>query len=200
MNTSPSSSTMRPDDIAAAIRDLLRGRRPGGAGPVIAGDAVLVPGRSPHSAATAVVAALDDDANPRRILPFSAIEAVRRGVPLRAVHVWTRHGRPPEGVRRCRHDRMTDADLLLSQVLYDYLPVDEADAAEREILYDDEPVRALVELSRTSALLVLAARGLGGAGQAVGSTVRGLVGRTHCPLIVLPPVDPIVAGDPSGAW
>ncbi|MGA5298398.1 universal stress protein [Nucisporomicrobium flavum] len=198
MDTSPASPPVRAGELAAAVRDLLRTRRPDCGGPVIAGDAVLVPGRSPRSAAISVVAALDDDANPGRVLGFAAVEAVRRGVPLRAVHVCTRLGRPSERARRLGHDRMmTDADHLLSQVLYDHLPADRADAAEREILYDDEPVRALIDLSRTSSLLVLAARGSGGAA-AIGSTVRGLIGRTYCPLVVLTPAAPAAPGAPPG--
>jgi hypothetical protein len=82
---------------------------------------------------------------------------------------------------------MCDADCLLATVLYETLPTGEADIAEREILHDPDPVRALTALSGSLSLLVVAAaaarRGV------PGRTAGGLAGRTACPLVVVPAVE-----------
>jgi hypothetical protein len=79
---------------------------------------------------------------------------------------------------------MCDADRLLSAVLYDHLGESDAAAAEREILHDDDPARALCALSAGASLLVVAA---GAGDEPLGHTARALVGVTRCPLAVLPP-------------
>jgi hypothetical protein len=135
----------------------------------------------------AVVAAVDDDANPPSVLAYAAAEARRRRVALRVVHVWTESGPPAAGLPMCRHDGMADADRLLSTVLYDHLPADEA-AAERQILNDEDPVAALLALTAHASLLVVGANSSWPPTRpaALGETVRALVGRTGCPLAVLP--------------
>jgi nucleotide-binding universal stress UspA family protein len=185
----------RPDDLAEAILRELGLRFPArrDVGNLLAtrtasrGPSAVVVGGSPQRRASAVVAAaVDDDGNPGQIIRFAAAEARRLSLPLRVVHVWTGGG-TSAGVRLCRRDRVSDADLLLSAVLYDHLPADAADAAEREILHDSDPVPALVTLSSHAALLVVAARSTSGVGAApLGGTVRELIGRTACPLAVLP--------------
>ena len=136
----------------------------------------------------AVVAAVDDDANPPSVLAYAAAEARRRRVPLRVVHVWAESGSSAAGRPMCRDDRMSDADRLLTAVLYDHLPPDEAAAAERHILTDEDPVAALLALTADASLLVVGANsGSTPTGPAaLGETVRALVGRTRCPLVVLP--------------
>ncbi|MET8148904.1 universal stress protein [Actinoplanes sp. NPDC049668] len=152
-----------PGDLAAAI---MRGP-------------VLVSGTAKSSAGP-VVAAVDDDDNPGDILRYAAAQARRLGVPLRVVHVWAG--------RRNRHDTISDADRLLSAVLYDHLTPDQAAAAEREIRHDDDVVRALTALSAGAALLVIAARRRPTTGSGpLGSTARALLGSTACPVAVLPP-------------
>ncbi|MFI7542525.1 universal stress protein [Actinoplanes sp. NPDC049599] len=185
------------DEIAAAIRQ----RFPDDPARTEAGEerpgAVLVHGNAAGSRGSVVVAAVDDDTCPGRVLRYAAAEARRRGVPLRVVHVWT--GRPTAvpGVRRARLDQMSDADLLLSEVLYDHLTPAQADATEREILHDPDPGRALVALSAEAALLVVAARSTpAGDGDPLGGTVRELLGRTACPLAVLPPDGPAPVRQP----
>jgi nucleotide-binding universal stress UspA family protein len=98
-----------------------------------------------------------------------------------------------------QHDRISDADLLLSGVLYEHLTAADADATEREILHDRDVVRALIALSAEAALMVVNARGTTAVnGEPLGDTVRGLVGRTACPLAVLAPAAPISVT--RGAW
>jgi hypothetical protein len=159
--------------------------------------AVLVSGTGPEPPESVVAAAVDDDASPGRIVRCAAAQARRAGVPLRVVHVWT--GRPRPGpCPHIRHgDDVSDADRLLSAVLYDNLSEEEAGRAEREILHDPEAVPALVALSNHAALIVVAAASWP-AGDPLGETVRVLAGRTACPLAVLAPAPPEAA--PAKAW
>ena len=114
-----------------------------------------------------VLAALDDDASCAEVLRYARDQARRRGLPLRVVHVWT------------RHETMTDSDRLLTTVLYDNLPADEAAAVERQIVHGDDPARALAALSRDAALIVAAAG-------ALGETVKRLAVLADCPVAVVP--------------
>ncbi|BFU44512.1 universal stress protein [Krasilnikovia sp. MM14-A1004] len=147
---------------------------------------VLVYGPAPPTAGRAVVAAVDDDTCPGCVIAYAAAEAHRQGVPLRAVYAWTETGATVAGgYRLTRHDRISDADRLLASILYDHLPADAADEVERQILHDTDPAHALVSLSREASLLVVAA-GSHHAGEVLGHIPRALLGRTACPLAVVP--------------
>jgi nucleotide-binding universal stress UspA family protein len=196
-----------PDEIAAAIGRELRGQgaspaagsgQRGPGVPVVCVDpagavsrspcAVLVGRDAPRTGRTVVAAAVDDDGNPGPVVRFAAAQARRLGIPLRVVHVWTGADRTAPYQRVSCHDDIVDADRLLSVVLYDNLPAQEADAAEREIRHDRDPVRALIDLSADASMVVLAARSSPGDSEdPLGDTCRALVGRTSCPLAVLPP-------------
>jgi hypothetical protein len=93
---------------------------------------------------------------------------------------------------------MSDADRLLSAVLYDHLAQDEAESAEREILHDRDAGRALVALSSQSSLMVVAARSDRTGEGPLGETARALFGRTACPLAVLPRCDEDISA--SHGW
>ena len=135
-----------------------------------------------------VVVGIDGSRASAAVLAFAAAAADCLGVPLRVVHVWT--GRDtPRGPRTNRYDRMGDADRLLSTVLYDHLTQDEAERAEREILHDRDAGHALVVLSSQSSLMVVAARTDRTGDGPFGETTRALIGRTACPLAVLPCCD-----------
>ena len=146
---------------------------------------LLIPGIAQVPPGAAVAAAVNDDASAGVVVRYASAEARRLGVPLRVVHVWTGSGTSPTGARLARHDRMCDADCLLATVLYETLPAAEADIAEREILHDPEPVRALTALSAGLSLLVVAAAAAA-PGRVLGGTAGGLAGRTACPLVVVP--------------
>jgi len=157
---------------------------------------VLVSGTAAGAAGSIVVAAVDDDANPGRILRYAAAQAGRLRVPLRVMHVWTGRATSTNGAPMSRHDQISDADRLLSAVLYDHLTPQEAAATEREILHDHDVVRALTALSGEASLIVTAARsGPTADNEPLGDTVRALIGRTGCPVAVLPPcVDAVATG------
>ena len=184
-----SPSITLPDRNTAAIPHQPRGTSGTGA----AAGIVLVPGTAPVSPGGPVAAAVDDDPSAEMVVRHARAEAHRLGVPLRVVHVWTGSGSSAGGVRVLRHDRMSDADCLLASVLYEALPAAEADIAEREILHDSDPVRALAALSTELSLVVVAAA-VTGDGRIVGSTAGGLAGRTACPLVVVP------AAEESAIW
>jgi nucleotide-binding universal stress UspA family protein len=131
----------------------------------------IVPGSSTRPAGPVVLAAIDDDAGARPVLARAREEAARLGVPLRVVHVWAN-----------RRQRMAAADRLTSDCVADCLPSEEMGFAERQILHDADPARALVALSRDALLLVVAAK----PGGSLGSTVRRLAGRARCPLAIVP--------------
>jgi nucleotide-binding universal stress UspA family protein len=174
-----SPSTILPDRNAAAtiVQQVRRGAD-------VADGPVVIPGTGPACPSGAVAAAVDDDASADAVVRHARAEARRLGVPLRVVHVWTSSGSSATGARLLRHDRMSDADCLLANVLYEALPAAEADIAEREILHDSEPVRALAALSAGLSLVVVAAAATGD--RILGSTAGGLAGRTVCPLVVVP--------------
>ena len=166
------------DEIAAAIARLPESPVMRFTG--IAGDAVVVAGTSAVRRDAIVVAAVDDDGNPGRIISCALAEARRTGVPLRVVHVWTG--------RQDQRDRISDADRLLSHVLGDHLGPE--DAVEREILHDREPAAALLALSQEVTLLVVAASSRAPSGPLLGGTVRSLIGTTSCPLAIVPATCP----------
>ncbi len=133
-----------------------------------------------------VAAAVTDDGHGTEVLAHAWREACRAGAMLRVVHVWTGQGPTEFGI----------IDLLLSQALYNTLEPEAADTAEREVLHDDDPVRALLALSKEVDLLVVAAAGKRIAPhRPLGGIVGALVGQTACPLtIVLPSAAPAWPG------
>jgi hypothetical protein len=121
-----------------------------------------------------VLAALEDDPGCAGVLAYARDQARQRGLPLRVVHVWT------------RREALTDSDRLLTAVLYDNLPPDEAAAVDRQILHDEDPARALAALSRDAALVVAATGELG-------ETVKRLAELADCPVVIVPVAPPIPA-------
>jgi hypothetical protein len=198
--TAPAAES--PDQLARAIvRHLQRTGIPVPAVHLIEADGD-VPGAVLLSGSTrgrVVAAAVDDDTGPHRVIRYAAAQARSLGLPLRIVHVWTGRATDRDGVRLTRHDVMSHADLLLSEVLNDHLTAAEAGTTEREILHDPGVVPALIALSAEARLLVVAARSSPAAtAEPLGDTVRGLVGRTACPLaVVSPSPQPPVT---RGAW
>jgi hypothetical protein len=187
-----SPSTILPDRNPAIVQQACRPPERPPSYADIAGGPLVVPGTGHAPAGGAVAAAVNDDASADEVVRYASAEARRLNVPLRVVHVWTSGETPATGARLLRHDRMRDADCLLATVLYEALPTAEADVAEREILHDPDPVRALTALSGGLSLLVVAAAAA--RGRDLGGTTGGLLGRTACPLAVVP------AAEESASW
>lgn len=131
-----------------------------------------------------VVVALDDDDHAGDLVTYAAAQAARTGTVLRAVHVWTGSAAEARHRRMSRHKSIGDADHLLGDILYEHVP----DVRwERQVLHDRDSARALIDLSRSASLLVVGPRSRAPLQHDIlGTTTTDLLGRTHCPLAVLP--------------
>lgn len=134
-----------------------------------------------------VMVALDDDGNAGMLLRHGYEVAARLGVAMRVVHVWS-DCRPPDCPhhRRCHHD-LGEADRLLAALLDEHLPIGTARRIERDVLHAPDPAEALVALAASASMLVVGSssdRPTGGG--ALGTTTRALLGRTRCPVLVVP--------------
>ena len=111
--------------------------------------------------------------------------AEQLGVPLRAAYVWS-DCRAPDCPhhRRCHRD-LGEAGHLLTTLVDEHLAT--APLIEREVMHAEDPVEALVALSaEASVLLVGSSSDLPVPGGAFGGTTRRLLGRTACPVVVVP--------------
>ncbi|MFE0020857.1 universal stress protein [Amycolatopsis sp. NPDC059021] len=155
----------------------------------------------------AVVVGIDGSESARLAAVWGAEEAVRRGLPLRLVSVYTVPrvglGSLTGSVEAIRDGLEAQARVRLEtasksvRALYPHRPVE---LAAREW----NPVAALTQESERASLVVLGSRGLGGfTGLLVGSTAVALAGHGHCPVVVVrgrtpntpPPVTgPVVVG------
>jgi nucleotide-binding universal stress UspA family protein len=148
---------------------------------------VTVTGRALGDRTGPVVVALDDDGNPGALLRHGWSIATALGVPLRATYVWS-DCRPPDcDHHRCCHRDLDGASRLLTALLDANLTVDAALRVERDVLHAADPAEALIALSRRASTLVVGASSHRPTPVArLGATTRRLLGRTWCPLIVLP--------------
>jgi nucleotide-binding universal stress UspA family protein len=148
---------------------------------------ITVPGTAGSARGGPVLAALDDDTNAGAVLRHASGMASRLGVSLRATYVWS-DCRPPDCPhhRRCHRD-LGEASRLLTELVDRHLSREEAERAERDVLHDGDPVRALTALSAGASMLVVGASSdRPSTAAALGSTVRALLGATHCPVVVVP--------------
>ncbi|MCU7730998.1 universal stress protein [Actinoplanes sp. KI2] len=148
---------------------------------------VVVPGSRQRASAGPVVVALDDDGNARTLLRHGRHLAARLRVPLRAAYVWS-DCRPPECAhhRRCHRD-LGEACRLLTALIDDHLPADAAGQVERDVVHAVDPAAALVTLSASASMLVVGSSSDCPRDSAeLGGTTRRLLGRTRCPVMVVP--------------
>lgn len=157
-----------------------------------------------HATRHPVVVGVDGSDSALRAVRWAAAAAVRRGLPLRLVHVYSAPVALPNGVvdpdlvrnamraqggRWLSAARMAAAEVapgLRSDIELEYAPL----------------VPVLVKESRAASILVLGTRGLGGfTGLLLGSTATLLAGRTFCPMVVVrgdsavaPEHGPVVVG------
>ncbi|MEY9964149.1 nucleotide-binding universal stress UspA family protein [Streptacidiphilus sp. MAP12-16] len=126
-----------------------------------------------------VVVGVDGSAASERAVEMAFEEAVRGDVGLLAVEV----RRPREAGLP---DFLEEARLDVSQALAGWSEKYPDTDVQWEVL-TGHPALMLATASRRARCLVVASRGLGGfRGMVLGSTSRGLVHRTHCPLLVVP--------------
>jgi nucleotide-binding universal stress UspA family protein len=132
-----------------------------------------------------VLVAVDDDDNVGSVLQQGCEEARRLGVALRVAYVWS-YCRPPDCPhhRRCHRD-LGEASRLLNTLLDEHL-TEPGPAVERDVLHDDDPASALVELSAGASLLIIGSSSdTPRAEDSLGKTCRVLVGRSRCPVAVV---------------
>lgn len=134
-----------------------------------------------------VMVALDDDGNAGMLLRHGYEVAARLGVAMRVVHVWS-DCRPPDCShhRRCHRD-LVEADRLLAALLGEQLPIETARSIERDVLHAPDPAEALVALAASASTLIIGSssdRPTGGG--VLGNTTRAVLGRTRCPVLVVP--------------
>jgi nucleotide-binding universal stress UspA family protein len=153
-----------------------------------------------------IVVGIDGSDSALRAARWAAVRAVRRGQPLRLVHVYEIPIGYAPGVV---------APAAVREALRDqgWLWVRDARDAATEVAPGLEPelrvvrgttASTLIEESRTAALVVLGTRGLGGfTGLLIGSVSVALAGHAHCPVVAVrgrhedlePPADgPVVVG------
>lgn len=139
-----------------------------------------------------VVVGVDGSEGSLRALDWAAAEASRSRLPLRVVHasLWEHY----EGLRPT-----VDAGVPGEQLLAEHLVASARDRVrdlrpEVSVVADvqpEDPVAALVQESHEASLVVLGSRGRGRiAGMLLGSVGLALVGRSHCPVVVIPARQP----------
>ncbi|MET9656460.1 universal stress protein [Streptomyces sp. NPDC006510] len=146
-----------------------------------------------------VVVGVDGSEGSLRALDWAAAEAARSRRPLRVVHasLWEHY----EGLRPT-----ADTGRPAEQILAEHLVASARDRAqdlrpEVSVVADvqpEDPVAALVRESHEAALVVLGSRGRGRiAGMLLGSVGLALAGRSHCPVVVIPAVQPRTPAEPG---
>jgi nucleotide-binding universal stress UspA family protein len=135
-----------------------------------------------------IVVGVDGSTSALHAVRWAAGEAVRRGLPLRFVHVYSTPVGLPGGIiepavvqdalRERGRQWLDEARQEAAAVSDDLHPSQTLAAASI--------VPMLVKESRTASMLVLGTRGLGGFAELlIGSTAVTLAGRTQCPMVVV---------------
>lgn len=174
------------DAVLDRLRTLSQQRTPMATG-TANGHPVVVRGTRAPTHHGPVVVALDDDDNASALLRHGREVATRLGVALRVVHVWS-DCRPPDCPhhRRCHRD-LDEADRLLVALLDEHLPIGTAPPIEREVLHEPDPAQALVALTASASTLVVGSSSDRPTGSGMlGTTTRAILGRTQCPVLVVP--------------
>ena len=133
-----------------------------------------------------VVVGYDGSAGAQSALAWAAREAVHRGRPLRIVHTyWYEPALATSELLAPREEVAREARALADQAanMASGLAPD-LDVATA--VHEDYPARALVNESKSAALVVVGARGLGGfTGLLLGSVSHEVATHAHCPVVVL---------------
>jgi len=148
---------------------------------------VVVPGTDMPTSTGPVLVALDDDDNAGALVRHGRRLAARFGVALRAAYVWS-GCRPPDCAHhRCCHRDLAEARRLLCELLDEHLTADEIRQVERDVLLSADPAEALIALSASASMLVVGSSSDRPASPAtLGATTRAILGRTRCPVLVVP--------------
>jgi nucleotide-binding universal stress UspA family protein len=150
-------------------------------------DPIVVPGTDSPAGDGPVLVALDDDDNAGALLRRGCGLAARLGVVVRVAYVWS-DCRPPDCAHhRCCHRDLAEAGRLLSGLLDEHLTVEESRRVERDVLHSADPAETLIALSAFASMLVVGSSSdRPGTAAALGATTRAILGRTRCPVMVVP--------------
>lgn len=138
-----------------------------------------------------VVVGIDETATSQDTLEVAVEEAVRRKVPLVAVHAWAELAVTGYGVWAPPPDVVSDlreyAERLVSTALEGWARRHlELEIHERAVR--GHPVDVLLEEADHAQLLVVGAHGRGAfPGMLIGSVASGVVQHADCPVVVVPP-------------
>lgn len=140
-----------------------------------------------------IVVGVDPDPVHRMALAWAADEAVRRRLPLRAVHV---EGVPTRGYRRQEvppsweewNEALHKAGQQVLGQAVDFVAARHPQLQVDALLAEGDPVWVLREQSRDATAVVLGSRHLSRKQEVFGSASVALpvMARTHCPLVVVP--------------
>ncbi|MFD6286735.1 universal stress protein [Streptomyces sp. NPDC060205] len=131
-----------------------------------------------------VTAGVDGSVESLATAHWAAREAVRRGAPLRVVHAWQWHPRPPASVPLGNTEHEW-AQQTLDQVVAGVRAAHPGLSVDAQLV-SDSPVRGLLSWSDDTELFVLGSRGLGGlAGFMVGSVSQRVVARSVRPVVLV---------------
>jgi nucleotide-binding universal stress UspA family protein len=148
---------------------------------------VVIPGTDPVQVNRPVLVAVDDDDNVSVLLRQGSAMAEQLGVPMRAAYVWADCRTSDCAEHRHCHRDLGEASRLLTMLLDEFLVIEPMPPIEREVLCAGDPVEALIALSAAASILVVGSSSHRPVpGDALGDTTRQLLGRTRCPVVVVP--------------
>lgn len=137
-----------------------------------------------------IVVGVDGSKGSTRALRWALDEGRLRGDAVRVVHAFH---------RETFEDNETlaqQAAAVLDEALSDAGDKRQDVTVRTEAIRDRRPAHALVELSADADLLVVGSRGLGGfSGLLLGSVGQQVVHHARCPVVVIPPVEPVALNE-----
>jgi nucleotide-binding universal stress UspA family protein len=138
-----------------------------------------------------VLLGVSEDAEGPAVIEYAFVEALVRGVELRVVHVWAElPGGALSTVDPFAYDGAAaaeDADRLMAEALAGWTTKYPDVVVRRQAMHDPNVAHAMLGLSTYAALIVVGSRHHAGlSGLLLGSVTGALIGRTHCPLAVVP--------------
>jgi nucleotide-binding universal stress UspA family protein len=138
-----------------------------------------------------VIVGVDGSDGARAALRWANAEAQAWRVPLVAVWAWEFSPLVVATDAPVELDRLEEANRQgLHKVLVEELGVERADAVEGQVV-EGHPVRALLDASTDTDLLVVGSRGFGGfKGLLLGSVSQQVVHHAACPVTIVRPPEP----------
>jgi nucleotide-binding universal stress UspA family protein len=133
-----------------------------------------------------VVVGVDDSEPSRAALAFAMEEASLRGLPLAVIHAWRRPVTAETAPAGYDMENLARREARMVARMVATVREDFRDVRIEERILPGSATATLVDASRTSALVVVGARGRGGlTGLLLGSTSQQLLHHADCPVAVI---------------